>query len=445
MKIKSVRKIILDKPEKFYDITVEKYHNFCVGNSKIIVHNSSLSQAISKLARPFSCSEQILLGDGFFGTPVNPYPSAPRYTQVKISPKYKEIIEEHKDLNIVNEEGGFDWLHVTYPIGLSNHTVGIAVGYKSNILPRKPEEIVEYLNGDKTKKLKPYFRGFKGKISKIEGLRSSWLIEGEFEADSLSKTINISSLSPLQRYESFVKNLNKVIDRFNFDVKIENKSTNEIKIGMRFRGNDEDFKHFQSIIKKETQQVVTENIVIVKDGSVLEYNSISEYLDEFNIHRQLVLWKRKSKDLVYNEIETTYLEAKVNFLVFMMQKKRIAAEITAFLKGYPKSISSRLEGIQLIKLSQEEIEKTKSEIENLRLRGKEIRKEIELQKSFYDKTKKEWDSSTRVKMRRTSLTEETPTHYNGIQIWNPEEEVIEGKESEELNEEESEVTGNLGV
>jgi hypothetical protein len=135
IKIKSIKKVILEKPEKFYDITVEKYHNFIIGDSKIVCHNSSMAQAISKLARPFSCAEQILLGDGFFGTPVNPAPSAPRYTQVKISSKYKEIIEKYKDLNIPNEEGGYDWIHVDYPIGLSTHVVGIAVGYKSNILP----------------------------------------------------------------------------------------------------------------------------------------------------------------------------------------------------------------------------------------------------------------------------------------------------------------------
>ena len=79
--------------------------------------DSSMAQAISKLARPFACSEQILLGDGFFGSPVNPAPSAPRYTQVKISGKYKDIIEKYKDLNVPNEEGGYDWIHVDYPIG----------------------------------------------------------------------------------------------------------------------------------------------------------------------------------------------------------------------------------------------------------------------------------------------------------------------------------------
>ena len=152
MRIKKITKVKLDSPEKFYDITVEEYHNFTIGDSKIVCHNSSMAQAISKLARPFGCSEQILLGDGFFGSPVNPSPSAPRYTQVKIFGKYKEIIEKYKDLNIPNAEGGFDWIHVDYPIGLSTHIVGIAVGYKSNILPRKSEDVVGYLNGNKTKK-----------------------------------------------------------------------------------------------------------------------------------------------------------------------------------------------------------------------------------------------------------------------------------------------------
>jgi hypothetical protein len=85
MKIKKIRRIKLESPIPFYDITVEKYHNFIIGDSKIVCHNSSMSQAICKLARPFGCSDQILLGDGFFGSPVNPVPSAPRYTQVKIS------------------------------------------------------------------------------------------------------------------------------------------------------------------------------------------------------------------------------------------------------------------------------------------------------------------------------------------------------------------------
>ena len=103
--------------------------------------DSSLAGAISKLARPFGCSFQILEGDGFFGSPVNPSPSAPRYTSVRINNKIKELIEKHSDLNEANEEGSHDWIHVEMPIGLMTHMVGIAVGYRTNILPRKISEM----------------------------------------------------------------------------------------------------------------------------------------------------------------------------------------------------------------------------------------------------------------------------------------------------------------
>jgi intein/homing endonuclease len=39
MKIKGVKLIKLDEPKIFYDITVEKYHNFIIGDSKIVCHN----------------------------------------------------------------------------------------------------------------------------------------------------------------------------------------------------------------------------------------------------------------------------------------------------------------------------------------------------------------------------------------------------------------------
>ncbi|NBU99010.1 MAG: hypothetical protein EBS19_12515, partial [Spirochaetia bacterium] len=264
MKIRGVKLIKLDEPKIFYDITVEKYHNFIIGDSKIVCHNSSMAQAISKLARPFSCSEQILLGDGFFGSPVNPAPSAPRYTQVKISSKYKDIIEKYKDLNVPNEEGGFDWIHVDYPVGLSTHIVGIAVGYKSNILPRKPDDIVAYLNGNKTKKIKPYFREFKGKISRIDSLKSAWLIEGDTETDLTTRTFKINSISPLQRYESFFIRLNNLLERRGLNYKIDNFSTDEVRISIKFRCTDQEFKEISDLISKETKQIVTENIVFVR-------------------------------------------------------------------------------------------------------------------------------------------------------------------------------------
>ncbi len=398
--------------------------------------DSSMAQAISKLARPFSCSEQILLGDGFFGSPVNPMPSAPRYTQVKISNKYKEIIEKYKDLNIPNEEGGFDWIHVDYPVGLSTHIVGIAVGYKSNILPRKPEDIVSYLEGNKTKKLKPHFRGFKGKISRMDTLKSSWLIEGDIESDLHSRTFKINSISPLQRYESFFIRLNTILERKGLNYRMDNFSTDEVKISIKFRCTDQEFKEISDILSKETKQIVTENIVFVRDGSVLEYDAIEDYLNDFLVHRERTILKRYERDLLYLNNELEFLEAKLKFLIFMQEKKREAEEVNKFVGAYKKEISRRLESISLVKLTKEEIIKTKEEINLIKSDIKNKNSEIKSQREKVKAVEKESKMlSKKATSRTTSLLGDTKEEFhNGIRVFDPEEELIEEVEQEnELN------------
>ena len=427
MRIKSIKRIKLDEPKIFYDITVEKYHNFSIGNSRIVCHNSSLASAISKLARPFGCADSVLEGDGFFGSPVNPSPAAARYTSVKISTRYKSIIDEHKDLNVPNEEGGFDWLHVTFPIGLMTHVVGIAVGYRSNILPRKYEDVVSYLNGNKDKKLKPYFKGFKGKVSRVESLKSAWLIEGQFSCDSKLKTITIHSLSPLSRFDSFNDKLHKILINSGLDYKVENKSKDEVEVLIKIKGSDSEFTFISDRIRKETQHIVTENIVIVKDGAVLEYSSIEEYLDQFSVHKEEVLYKRILKDQYYNDMDLEFNEAKLKFLIYMTEKKRSNEEILAFLKPYPSWIQSKLEGIPLVKLSSTEIELTKNKIQEFKDQAKLLKIQVKEQNSKWQASLKNWNTLFKKNLKQSSLMMDSSSEgsYNGIPIWNAEEYLLE--------------------
>ena len=396
--------------------------------------DSSMAQAISKLARPFSCSDQILLGDGFFGTPVNPVPSAPRYTQVKISSKYKDLIEKYKDLNVPNEEGGFDWIHVDYPVGMSTHIVGIAVGYKSNILPRKPEDLFSYLDGNRSKKIKPYFRGFKGKITKMDSLRSAWLIEGDVEVDISTRTFKINSISPLQRYESFFIRLNSLLERSGLNYKMDNFSTEEVKISIKFRCTDQEFKDMSVLVAKETKQIVTENIVFVKDGSVLEYECIEDYLEDFMVHKERTILKRFERDLLYLQGDLEFLEAKLKFLTFMSDKKRSADEVNDFLSKYKKEISRRLESISLTKLTKEEIIKTSEEIKSIKEAIKNKILEIKAQKAKLQGAEKYNSSLDRRNSKTTSLMGDVKDDFhNGIRIFDPEEIEEELEETTELN------------
>jgi DNA gyrase/topoisomerase IV subunit A len=435
-----VQRLILQKAPTSFSKTIGVVGE--VFRTQLYHHgDASLASAISKLARPFGCSDLIMEGDGFFGTPVNPSPSAPRYTSVKIASKYKSIIDVHKDLNIENEEGGFDWLHVTHPIGLSTHIVGIAVGYRSNILPRKYEDIVAYLSGDTNRKLKPHFRGFKGKVSRVDSLRSAWLIEGGFDSDPKTKTIQISNLSPLSRYDSFIDKLNKILGNSGIDYKLDNKSREEVEITLRLRCSDQEFSEMSARIKRETQHIVTENIVLVKDGAVLDYSSVEEYLDQFKVHMEEVLLRRLIKDSFYNDRELEFLEAKLKFLIFMSQKKRSNEEIIEFLKDFVQWIKNRLESIQLIKLSSNEIELTKQKIIEAKQKAKDIRKAIKDQEIICKKVAKDWSRNTKKTTKQSSLlVGGNEGSYNGIQIWSPEEylekeETAENTEIEEDTEE----------
>lgn len=346
--------------------------------------DASLAGAISKLARPFGCSFEILEGDGFFGSPVNPNPSAPRYTSVKINRSIKDIVEKHKDLNEKNEEGGYDWLHLEIPIGLLTHIVGIAVGYRSNILPRKVEDIVEYLEG-KNKLLKPYFKDFSGRIYKLDS-DDSWIIESGFEINERKKTIRIFDLPPIMRYEPFMKKLLTKLEAYGYEYYMENNSQSKCDVGISLKKvSPKEFNEAVDVIKKQTQIVVRENIVFIKDGAVAQFDSVKSYLDSFKVHLENVRLKRLMKDEVDLNLDLEFLEAKLKFLIFMSQKKRQNKEIVEFLGKFNKWISTRLSQIQIVKLSSDHIKETEDMIKDIKKRIQETKEAITKQKQVVKK------------------------------------------------------------
>lgn len=386
--------------------------------------DSSLAGAISKLARPFGCSYQVLEGDGFFGSPVNPSPSAARYTSVRINPRISEQLFKHSDLNEKNEEGGYDWIHVEFPIGLITHVVGIAVGYRSNILPRKYEDVVEYIQGQ-NKLLKPYFKDFTGKITKTPGSEKSWLLESVFAVDKARKTIEISDLPPLMRYDNFIIKLTSKLELMGYEYALRNKSQSTVNIEIVLRKvSPKEFDYVSSQLKKLTQIVVNENIVLIKDGGVKEYESIKEYLDDYRSHYHLVLLKRLQRDFDNLEIEIEYLEAKLKFLIYMSGPKRTNKEILGFISAFKDWIQRRLSKIELVKLSDDTINEIKLEIKELQKNGKELAKSIKVQDKI-------WKQASKVKpvksmSKSSSLFGDDDIEHipvmtsDGIEIYQPE-------------------------
>jgi len=435
MKIKSIRKIKLDKAIPMYDITVENYHNFSIGNN-IITHNSSLTKAINKLAKPFSCSRKMLQGDGFFGSPVNPKPASSRYTKIKSDPKTKEMISKYAAINRKNAEDNYDWLNVDVPISLCTHIVGIAVGYSSNILPRKIEDIEEYLDG-KTKKLYPHFMNFEGKVVKYPDRPLGWIIEGVFLYDDEKMQLNIGDLPPLVKYTSFIARLNVKLEKYGGHCTITNNSKKMVDIVVRWK-NRLNWEDVKVEVSKLTKVAVIEQLIFVRNGNVVEYDSIHDYLDEFRVHRERVIHTKMMYDLREHNAELDFLRAKKEFLEYMMATKRTASEIKKFIGKYNHKIMKRLDVIKLTALSLETIKQVEQQIIDMikQIEDQEntnkvqLAKCIDLEHGFLSKGK--------VTMSRALplFEEENPYQLDGIDVYNEQDDMDEDEIINEDDEDE---------
>lgn len=341
----------------------------------------SLNGAINKLAKSFGCAEPMLIGDGFFGSPVNTEAAAGRYTAIKSNPTFANIIKENHFLNNKNDEEAWNPLWVKYPIGLVTSIVGIAVGYKTTVLPRKLEDIKDYYEG-KIKQVLPYFRDFTGTVERYDNMDKTWLISGDVTVNDKKQEIVINDMPPLIKYASFLKKLDKIIETYG-RCKIANKSSMKVNMILTFQGHKQEWPKFKDSIVKATKILVTETPVFIKDGIVIQYEKIEDYLDDFKYRQSQLELERTKYFLTQTDWELEFNRAKKMYLEFMLEKKRKDSEIDTFLNKFHKNISTRLNGILLRHLSAEELKRTIDKIKELEKKQKDLQKQVtRLEKSF---------------------------------------------------------------
>lgn len=384
--------------------------------------DKSLTGAINKLARPFGNSEQLLLGDGFFGTPINHEASAARYTSVKINPRIADMVRKSEFLNKKNEEGSWDPLWLDLPIGITNMIIGIAVGYKTTVLPRDLEDIQKYLNGE-IKEVIPKFKNFKGKVKRYKGMNKSWLIQGVSQRNDTAKTIRVTELPPLMKYGSFLKKLESILE--NHNVRMINNSSTNIDITLQFTGKKDEWDSFAEAVEKSTMMLITETPVFVKDGLVLEYDRIEDYINDYRYRLADLKVRRIQHFKNLNDDELMFLIFKEKYLMFMLAgkgKMRTDSEVDVFLtdltKDYPH-IRRRLDAILLKSLTEQELERVRERIKFLKEEIKRQEKELkEAQTAF---SKMEDTALKRATQNRSAssvnLFEEETEEIDGIEVY----------------------------
>lgn len=352
--------------------------------------NASLENSMNILAKEFSVADNIFDGDGFFGTPVSGDAAAARYTAVRLNQKFSNEIKKYEELNTNDEDGLPKGYHIDVPIGLCVGNTGIAIGFKSKILPRRLEDMKRYLETG-IGRVKPYFKNFDGDIKVDPQDKSKWVIRGKYDTQKQGRNyvLTITEIPPTLRYETFVKKINDFLERANISsVKVINESKVKIHLILK-TANKKDFDKLQRRIDTIITANETETVVFIRDGVLIQYRNFIDYLDDFREWKKELLLKKYNYDLGELEFNLEFNEAKLKFLNWMIidGKRKSRQQITDFLKQFQEKISARLRQFPLYKTDLEEIQFTEEKILELKQEIKDLKLTIQKQKTIVEKSK----------------------------------------------------------
>ncbi len=164
----------------------------------------SLADTIVKLANDYTGSNNINLLEpcGQFGTRLmgGKDASQTRYIFTRLTKEARCVFDAKDDaiLNYLDDDGRSiepDFYMPTIPMVLVNGTEGIGTGFSCYVPPFNPKDIkqniLNVIGGKAIKRMKPWFRGFKGRIFEQDDV---WVTEGVWNI--IGKTIKVSELPP---------------------------------------------------------------------------------------------------------------------------------------------------------------------------------------------------------------------------------------------------------
>ena len=329
MKIKSIRKIKLSEPIKFYDIEVEKYHNFCITDSSIITHNSSLEGAIVGMAQDFVGINNInlLSPKGQFGSRLKggADSASPRYIFTKLNDITEYIFrkEDNAVLDYLDDDGSPiepKYYVPIIPMALVNGAFGLGTGYSSNVPMYNPLDIISYLGNKiqnkKCKEVLPFYKGFKGElIHDAEGGR--FITRGIFDKPN-ANVIRITELPIGMWNDEYFKKLDKLIE----DKVIKDYSKNctdkvvDIKLILT-KENMQELYNGGNIYKKlslETYLPITNMHLFDSECKIKKYNDQYDIIDDFMKIRLDYYTKRKNHQLEEMKRDIRMIQNRMKFL-----------------------------------------------------------------------------------------------------------------------------------
>lgn len=286
-------------------------------------HHGSLDQTIIGMTQEFKNSLSVFQGIGQFGSLRSPEAGAPRYIGVKFNDNFRLL---YKDFDLVTpqyEEGEEiepKFFLPIIPTVLLNGGSGIAVGFATNILNRRPVDLVDACvdalkTGEVRYPLVPWVNGFHGTVELLKETDKSWVFRGAYEVKNTS-TVEITEIPPSFTYEKYEAHLEALIEK-SILVSYEDNSSDRVHYTLKFaRQTLADYikrDKLGDLLKMREQE--TENITTMDENGKLKIFSKAGDLVTYFVKFRLGYYvKRKTQILEDLAKEILMLEAKAAFV-----------------------------------------------------------------------------------------------------------------------------------
>ena len=309
----------------------------------------SLADTIVKLAHDYVGSNNMnyLEPCGQFGTRLmgGKDASQTRYIFTRLTPDARKLFDPRDDpvLNYLQDDGKSiepEYFVPVIPTVLINGTEGIGTGFSTNIPPFNPRDIIDNMKralaGESIKKMKPWFKGFKGTLTEGE-TEQTWITTGAYTMSG--DIIRVTELPPTRWTQDYKEHLETLVekriisgytntsttDEVNFEVVGYSGSNlhRDLKLEKTFHTSNMHLFHPRRGIKKyhTAEDILVDFLEIRIDYYKARKENMVESLEKLQVvlenkarfvrmvtDEELVVFKKKKVDLVEELIELNFVK-----------------------------------------------------------------------------------------------------------------------------------------
>lgn len=345
----------------------------------------SLAETIVKLANDYTGSNNINLLEpcGQFGTRLmgGKDASQTRYIFTRLTNDARRIFDAKDDaiLTYLDDDGRSiepEYYMPTLPMVLVNGTEGIGTGFSCYVPPFNPvdikQNIIDHISGKPMKRMKPWFRGFKGRIFEDD---DTWVAEGVWKV--LGTTIKVTELPPGRWTQDYKEYLDTLVEKKIIGSFTNNSTTEDVDFVIQeYRGKDiiKDLK-LQKVIRTSNMHLFhpTKGIHKYKNPELILLDFISlryEYYKKRKTHLLEVL--QKKSEMYSNRAKFVTMVINGSLVVFKRKKQDLEAQMS--------TIFPRVDGAYDYLLNIKTVDYTEERVASLLEESKQAKMDLEIMK-----------------------------------------------------------------